>query len=81
MTFHEAVFYFPGTREEQSLRCTFDWLFFSLWASSTTKQAHVTEPRMAWSIVMSSYDVNRMWNLIGVSFCIDRGASLEQRRV
>ena len=26
---------------------TFDWLFFSLWASSTTRQAHVMEPRTA----------------------------------
>lgn len=42
------------THEEQKLGGTFDWLFFSLWASSTTKQAHVTEPRMAWSMVMSS---------------------------
>lgn len=42
------------TLEEQALCCTLDWLFFSLWASSTTKQAHVTEPRTAWSIVMSS---------------------------
>lgn len=42
-----------GSQHTQQL-FTFDWLFFSLWASSTTRQAQVTEPRMAWSIVMSS---------------------------
>lgn len=72
-----VVFCFTDTHEEQTLCCTLDWLFFSLWASSTTKQAHVTEPRMAWSIVISSYEVSRIWNLIGVSFCTDKGASLE----
>lgn len=33
---------------------TLDWLFLSRWASSTTRQAHSMEPRMAWSMVMSS---------------------------
>ena len=33
---------------------TLDWLFFSLCASSTTRQAHSMEPSTAWSIVISS---------------------------
>lgn len=33
---------------------TLDWLFFSLWASSTTRQAQSMEPRIAMSMVISS---------------------------
>lgn len=51
---------------------TFDWLFFSLWASSTTRQAQLIEPRMVWSMVISSYDVSNTWNLMALSFCQDQ---------
>lgn len=33
---------------------TLDWLFFSRWASSTTRQAQSMEPRIAMSMVISS---------------------------
>ncbi len=52
--------------------CTFDWLFFRRWASSTTKQAQVMEPSIAWSMVISSYDVSRTWNFIVASFCDEK---------
>lgn len=38
---------------------TLDWLFFSRWASSTTRQAQSMEPRAAMSMVINSYEVNR----------------------
>lgn len=43
-----------GPRSQQAALPTLDWLFLSRWASSTTRQAHSMEPRMAWSMVMSS---------------------------
>ena len=47
---------------------TFDWLFFSRCASSTTS----TSQSMDWSTVTStltnSYDVSKTWNLTGASF-------------
>lgn len=39
---------------DKYLVLTLDWLFFSLCASSTTRQAHSMEPSTAWSIVISS---------------------------
>lgn len=48
---------------------TLDWLFLSRWASSTTRQAQRMEPRAAWSMVISSYEVSRTWNLTWASLC------------
>lgn len=55
---------------------TLDWLFFSRWASSTTRQAQSMEPRTAMSMVINSYEVNRTWNLIDVSFCWGKSTSM-----
>lgn len=55
---------------------TLDWLFFSRWASSTTRQAQSMEPRIAMSMVINSYEVNRTWNLIDVSFCWGKSTSM-----
>lgn len=43
-----------GRIAHKRLLPTLDWLFFSLCASSTTRQAHSIEPSTAWSMVISS---------------------------
>lgn len=47
---------------------TFDCLFLSLWASSTTSTAQSIDCRVVISIDTSSYDVNNTWNFTGWSF-------------
>ena len=49
-----AALQLSGCRERPDGVVTLDWLFFSLWASSTTRQAQSMEPRMAMSMVISS---------------------------
>lgn len=44
----------PTGISHKHLPPTLDWLFFSLCASSTTRQAHSMEPSTAWSMVISS---------------------------
>lgn len=48
---------------------TFDCLFLSLWASSTTSTAQSIDCKVVMSIDTSSYDVNNTWNFTGWSFC------------